>query len=106
MNRMEALVAQRTESRHRTAAERAADIQESARACGIEITLVGSLARNDFQLHSDIDLLVRGAINTTKRILVERLVADHLRDVGIAYDLIFEADMTEERVKELLNDRV
>ena len=41
MNRMEELVAQRVETRHRIAAERTAAIQEAARAQGIEITLVG-----------------------------------------------------------------
>ena len=73
---------------------------------GIEIVLVGSLARGDFRAHSDVDLLVRGPIDSKRRLLVERLVADGMRASDIAYDLIFEADLTEDRLQEFLNDTV
>lgn len=73
---------------------------------GIEIALVGSLARGDFRAHSDVDLLVRGPIDSRRRLLVERLVADGMRASDIAYDLIFEADLTEDRLQEFLNDTV
>jgi len=106
MNRMQALVSGRLKTRHEVASGCVARVLSAAGDQGIEITLVGSVARNDFQLHSDIDLLVRGPIDPRRRLLVERLVANEMRGADIPYDLIFEADMTEDRVRELLNDCV
>lgn len=65
-----------------------------------------SLAKNSFKAHSDIDLLVHGSAAPHRRAMVERLVAEHLRGTGLPYDLIFEADLTEERLKEMLHDLV
>lgn len=106
MNRMEALVERRREARREVASACLASILLAARERGVQITPVGSVARNDFQSHSDIDLLVRGPIDPRRRLLVERLVADEMRGADIPYDLIFEADMTEDRVRELFNDCV
>jgi predicted nucleotidyltransferase len=103
---MEALVSRRLETRHEVALSCVARILQAAREHGIDITLVGSLARADFRPHSDIDLLVRGPVASKGRLLVERLVADCMRDTAIPYDLIFEADLTKDRVQELLNDGV
>lgn len=104
MNRMAALVAQRLEIRYEIALGSAARIVENARQHGVDITVVGSLARQSFQIHSDVDLLVHGTADPARRLFVERLVADHMRKTGIPYDLIFEADLTPDRVEELLND--
>ncbi len=81
-------------------------ILRDAAAKGIDISLVGSLARGDFRAHSDVDLLVRGPLDPKRRLLVERLVADGMRGSDIPYDLIFEADLTEDRLREFLNDIV
>jgi predicted nucleotidyltransferase len=106
MNRMGALTAKRRDARHQLASSAVDRILRDAGAIDIEITLIGSLARDDFRAHSDVDLLVRGAADGLGRLLVERLVADAMRASGIPYDLIFEDDLTEDRLQELLNDIV
>lgn len=103
MNRMAALIAQRLEMRHETASVSATRILEDARQYGVDITVVGSLARQSFAIHSDVDLLVHGATDSARRLVVERLVADHMRETNIPYDLIFEADLTPDRVQELVD---
>ncbi len=106
MNRMDALTAKRRETRHELASAAVARILHHAGNAGIDITLVGSLARGDFRSHSDIDLLVRGPVNPKRRLLAERLVADAMRGSDIPYDLIFEDDLTEDRLQEILHDVV
>jgi predicted nucleotidyltransferase len=104
MNRMQALIADRLEPRRAQALQRVDTIIAAARQAGFDITLVGSLARSDFRIHSDIDLLVRGALSREHRVQAERLVAEHLRGTDLPYDLLFEADLTEDRIQELLAD--
>lgn len=106
MNRMQSLIVERLEPR-RTLAERvvAAIVQEAGSA-GIAITPVGSLARGDFRIHSDVDLLVHNPLSPTRRLRIEQIVASHLRGTDIAYDLLFEADLDPARVEELLHDAV
>lgn len=106
MSRMAVLTQRRREARRDIASAAVAGILFDASRLDIEIALVGSLARGDFRAHSDVDLLVRGPIDSKRRLLVERLVADGMRASDIAYDLIFEADLTEDRLQEFLNDTV
>ena len=106
MNRMDSLTAKRRETRHELASAAVARILHEASTAGIDITLVGSLARGDFRPHSDIDLLVRGPVTPKRRLLAERLVADATRGSKIPYDLIFEDDLTEDRLQEILHDVV
>jgi predicted nucleotidyltransferase len=113
MNRMDALTAKRRETRHERASaavarilRAAARILRAAERDGIDITVIGSLAKGDFRSHSDVDLLVRGPIDPKRRRLVERLVADGMRSSAIPYDLIFEDDLTEDRLQDLLHDIV
>lgn len=106
MNRMDALVARRTRERRDAASDHAERIISAARDKGVDIVLFGSLSRDDFSIHSDIDLLVRGPIDRHIRSLVERLVADELRGADLPYDLVFEADMTADHARELLNGTV
>jgi predicted nucleotidyltransferase len=106
MTKMDSLTAKRRETRHELASAAVARILHDAANEGIGITLVGSLARGDFRSHSDVDLLVRGPANPKRRLLVERLVANVMRGSDIPYDLIFEDDLTEDRLQELLNDIV
>lgn len=103
MNRMASLTARRRDARHARATAAVRHILHEARAEGIEIKLVGSLARGDFRLHSDVDLLVCGRADQKRRAAVERLVAASLRTAEIPYDLIFEDDLTQDRVRELLH---
>jgi predicted nucleotidyltransferase len=104
MNRMQALIADRLEPRRARALQRVAAIIEAASKIGLDITLVGSLARSDFRIHSDIDLIVRGELSPDRRLEAERLVAEHLRGTDLPYDLLFETDLTEDRIRELLAD--
>lgn len=70
------------------------------------MSVVGSLARDRFRVHSDVDLLVHGSIDPRRRSMIERLVADHFRGTDIPYDLIFASDISPDRVQELLDDCV
>lgn len=106
MNRMEALAAERRDARHQQASAAVARILEDAASAGAEITVIGSLAKGDFRAHSDVDLLVRGRADLQSRRAIERLVAERMRGYEIPYDLIFEDDLTEDRLRELLNDVV
>ncbi|OQP83898.1 nucleotidyltransferase [Rhizobium rhizosphaerae] len=104
MNRMEALTAKRQAERHGRARHAVDEIRQRAAEAGLSIQPVGSFARGDFRLHSDIDLLVRGPIDRCHRVAAERIVAESLRGVDIPYDLIFEEDLTAERLEEFLRD--
>lgn len=106
MNKLNALTRRRATGRLLSAIESASRIVEDARRIGVDVSIVGSLAKNSFKAHSDIDLLVHGSAAPHRRAMVERLVADHLRGTGLPYDLIFEADLTEDRLKEMLHDLV
>lgn len=106
MNRMNALLATRRAARQEQADESVARILEDACRHGLDLLVVGSLGKGDFRLHSDVDLLVRGTITPARRALAERLVARHLRHTGLPYDLIFEADLSPDRLAELLHDLV
>lgn len=100
---MTALMARRRDRRHSAASEAVSQVLRDASGKGIDITLVGSLARGDFRSHSDVDLLVRGPMNRKRRALVEQLVADGMRASEIPYDLVFEADLTHDRLQEFLH---
>jgi len=104
VNGMDSLKAERLETRRGLASAAVARILTEAANEGIEITLIGSCARGDFRLHSDVDLLVRGPVNRSQRVLAERLVANAMRGSDIPYDLFFEDDLTEDRVREFLKD--
>lgn len=104
MNRLDQLIGRRTERRRRAAEACVLQLLRSARELDVEISIVGSLASGAFGVHSDIDLLVHGDTGPGRRAAVERLVAHHLRDAGIPYDLIFASDISAERVQELLHD--
>ncbi|MET0747763.1 MAG: nucleotidyltransferase domain-containing protein [Rhizobium sp.] len=103
---MDALSAKRRETRQALALDVAARILRDAGDHGIDITLVGSLAKGDFRAHSDVDLLVRGQLDRKRRLLAERLVADGMRGCDIPYDLIFEDDLADDRLQEFLDDIV
>ena len=106
MNKLNALAKQRTARRLMQAKEYARRIVGDAQSVGLQMSVVGSLAKNSFKAHSDIDLLVHGQDAPHRRGTVERMVAKHLRGTDLPYDLIFEADLTEDRLKEMLHDIV
>jgi predicted nucleotidyltransferase len=106
MRRIDALIAESTERRLALARARVARVLEEASRRGIDISVVGSLARDRFRLHSDVDLVVHGDTDPARRMTVERLVADQFRDTEIPYDLIFASDMTPDRLRDLFEDAV
>ncbi len=104
MNRMQSLIAERLEPRRALAIRLVDAIVRDAETSGLRIVPIGSVARGDFRIHSDIDLLVRGSLDTGHRLRAEQIVACHMRGSDIPYDLLFEADLDSDRVEELLHD--
>lgn len=104
MRKIDALIRRRADRRREIAQACVSRVLADASERGIEISVVGSLAGDRFRAHSDVDLLVHGATDPARRILIERLVADHFRGSDIPYDLIFASDISSERVQELLDD--
>lgn len=106
MSKMSELTEKRRAARQALASASVAAILQDASSMGIDIALIGSLAKGDFRVHSDIDLLVRGRTDLERRLAVERMVAKAMRASDIPYDLLFEDDLGEDRVRELLHDIV
>jgi predicted nucleotidyltransferase len=106
MNKIDALIRRRADGRRKTAQACVSRILGNAKDHGVDISVVGSLAKDRFRVHSDVDLLVHGSTDPERRAVVERLVADHFRGTDIPYDLIFASDISSERVQELLDDSV
>jgi predicted nucleotidyltransferase len=100
------VIDERTAHRRATAIARVDPLLRGLRRGGIDIVIVGSLARKRFGPHSDVDFLVRGNLDTPKRVKVERAAAAAMRGSGISYDLIYAVDLTPERLKEFERDLV
>ncbi|MFC4352251.1 nucleotidyltransferase domain-containing protein [Fodinicurvata halophila] len=106
MNKLEALTRKRADARLKTAQACVEQICQEAIEADIQISVIGSLVDGSFYLHSDIDLLVHGNMNPTRRLMIERLVARHIKETGIPYDLFYAADLTPEDFWRLTgNDR-
>lgn len=99
VSRWDALVELRTQRRRTIALAAASTAIETMRAQGLDAVLFGSLADGDFRLASDVDVLVRGRVGTQERMLAERTMVACLRDTGIAYDLFFTDDMSDEQAR-------
>lgn len=102
MSRLAAVSRQRTEQRRHLALNLARRVTDAAAHQGIGIDLIGSLARGDFGLHSDVDLFVHGDTDPSRRVQVERLVANAFRGAEIPYDIVYAADLTAARAREVL----
>lgn len=105
-SRLDSVIDERTEHRRATAVARVDPLLRDLRSKGYDIMLIGSLARQEFRAHSDVDLLVRGEVDTPRRAKAERAVAAAMRGSGIPYDLIYAADLTPERLKKFERDLV
>jgi predicted nucleotidyltransferase len=75
-------------TRARTAKARAAAVRAlgALGAVGVDARLIGSLARDDHQLHSDIDILVLRCPDEL-RYRIEGLVEDALE--GLPFDVVY-----------------
>lgn len=103
MSRLANIQHDRTERRRCLALQSSQLVLENARACGLAIDVIGSLAREDFGLHSDVDFFVHGETDPARRLLVERLVAKAFGGTEIPYDIVYESDLAKERVREFLD---
>jgi predicted nucleotidyltransferase len=106
VSRIDSIIGERTERRRATAIGRVDPLLRDLHLDGVDIVVIGSLARREFKSHSDVDFLVRGGLDTPARAKVERAVAAAMRGSGISYDLVHAADLTPERLKELERDLV
>lgn len=102
MSRFATIQHDRIERRRCSALERARIVLEKARAQGVAIDVIGSLAGGRFGLHSDVDFFVHGDTDPARRVQVERLVAAAFHDTGIPYDIVYASDLTRERAQEFL----
>lgn len=100
------VIGERTARRRAAAVARVDPLLRELRSDGIDVVVIGSLARKQFGSHSDVDFLVRGDLDTARRVRVERAVAAAMRGSGISYDLIYAVDLTPERLNELERDLV
>jgi predicted nucleotidyltransferase len=96
-----ALTARRTAERERLAWARAALVIERLGALGIEARVVGSLARGDFRLHSDVDFLIL-ACPPELKYRIEALVEDLME--GLPFDCIYLDEVRPERRARLLEE--
>lgn len=103
MSRMAKLLAKRRDKRRDLASAAVSRILSRAAESRLDLIVVGSLAKDDFRSHSDVDFLVRGPTDAKRRLLAERLVAESMEASGLPYDLIFEADLMDDRIRELLD---
>jgi predicted nucleotidyltransferase len=102
-SRLDELIRDRTRRRRDLAIERTQRILSEASAAGLDVVLFGSLTRDDFMLHSDIDLMVLGDVTVEGMIRMEKIVAKHLRDTDINYDLVFESLVGPDEARRLLD---
>jgi len=95
------LTARRTAERARLARERAALVVERLGALGVEASIVGSLARGDFRLHSDINFLILACPPELKYRL-EAEVEDLME--GLPFDCIYLDEVRPDRRARLLEE--
>lgn len=103
MDRLAEIHRERTERRRLVALECARHVLEGAERDGVHVSLIGSLAKASFRLHSDVDFFVHDAVDPTGRVRVERLVASAFKGTGLPYDIVYRSDLTDERAREFLN---
>ena len=81
VSRIDSVIGERTERRRATAVARVDPLLRDLHLDGIDIVVIGSLARQEFKSHSDVDFLVRGGLDTQARAKVERAVAAAMHGV-------------------------
>jgi predicted nucleotidyltransferase len=96
-----ALTARRTAERARLARERAALVVARLAALGVEARIVGSLARGDFRLHSDVDFLIL-ACPPELKYRIEAEVEDLMQ--GLPFGCIYLDEVRPERRARLLEE--
>ncbi|MGJ3262178.1 MAG: nucleotidyltransferase domain-containing protein [Salinarimonas sp.] len=103
-SRLDRILAARAAARERTARARVPALVDPLADAPGEVGVIGSLVRGRFGPHSDVDLLVRGPVDTPLRVRIEQAAATALRDPGLPYDLIHACDLTPERLEGFADD--
>ena len=98
-SKLEALLARDAAERRALALAAARRVATDQTRLGIDVRLVGSLARSTFAGHSDIDLLVVGC-PTAWRYRLESVVEDVVG--GLPFDVIYLDEVPEHRREALL----
>ena len=62
VSRIDGVIGERTERKRATAVARVDPLLRDLHLDGIDIVVIGSLARQEFKSHSDVDFLVRGGL--------------------------------------------
>jgi predicted nucleotidyltransferase len=94
MSRLDDLLAADTKERAAKARRVARRALAALAARGVEARLVGSLARGDFMLHSDVDILVVRCPEEL-RYQIEGLVEDRME--GLPFDVVYLDEVAPER---------
>ena len=95
------LQARRAAARRAVALQQAESALAALGAQGARAELVGSLARGQFRLNSDVDFLVmeQGPLSQGQ---IYGIISDHLRDA--AFDVIYASRMTPTGLATMLDD--
>jgi predicted nucleotidyltransferase len=97
ISRLERLLRERAARRRLRAAEAARCALEALNAAGVDAVIVGSLAHGRFQVHSDVDYLIRtGNDDAAGRTGIERVIAACMEAVDIPYDILFRQDLPDD----------
>jgi predicted nucleotidyltransferase len=102
-SRLDALLRTDAEARARRARAAAADALRLLAEHGVDARLVGSLARGDFRLHSDVDLLVLRC-PAAPRYRIEGWVEEALG--GLPFDPLYLDEVAPERRAALESEAV
>lgn len=68
---------------------------------GVSVMLTGSLARGDFNAHSDVDFLITRCPQEWKY-RIESVVEDEMR--GVAFDVIYEEELLPGKARLMRRD--
>ena len=90
----------RLSARKQLALASAARALEVLRRLGVEVGLVGSLARGDFKLHSDVDFLVKLLPDEEMRYRLDLVVEPEME--GLPFQFIYLDEVKSELARELL----
>lgn len=100
MSRIEALMAERTAARAATASTRALAALSALKGAGVSGWVIGSLARGEFRLHSDVDFLVD--CDRRSKHAAFRIIEGEMGDVP--FHFISARDLNETTRRQLMKE--
>ncbi len=96
-SRLDVIIESRTAERAVKAKRLAAELIRALREMGLDASVIGSLAKGEFRLHSDIDILVKGPVDGVMRGEVDRIVRRALIGSRIGCDIVYLEDLPDDR---------